>query len=45
VFELTAGYELQQQTLQQQQTLTDQPASGAFEQRSLYISVAYRLRF
>jgi tetratricopeptide (TPR) repeat protein len=46
VFELTAGYELQhQQALQQQQTLTGQPATGALDQRSLYISVAYRLRF
>jgi tetratricopeptide (TPR) repeat protein len=46
VFELTAGYTLQhQQALQQQQTLTGEAATGTLDQRSLYVSVAYRLRF
>jgi len=46
VFELTAGYQLQlQQALQQQQSVTGQPESGALDQRSLYISATYRLRF
>ncbi len=46
VFELTAGYQLQlQQALQQQQSVTGQPQSGALDQRSLYISATYRLRF
>jgi hypothetical protein len=46
VFELTGGYTLQQQQAQQQQqTLTGQPVTGTLDQRSLYISVAYRLRF
>ncbi len=46
VFELIAGYQLQnQQALQQQATLTGQPVSTSVDQRSLYVSVAYRLRF
>jgi len=46
VFELTAGYQLQlQQALQQQQSVTGQAQSGALDQRSLYISATYRLRF
>lgn len=46
VFEIIAGYQVQsQQALQQQQSLTGQPVSGAIEQRSLYASAAYRLRF
>ena len=46
VFEAIAGYQLQQQqAVQQQQALTGQPQPGALDQRSLYISVAYRLRF
>ena len=41
-----SGYQLQQQqTVLQQQTLTGQPQTGALDQRSLYISVAYRMRF
>jgi tetratricopeptide (TPR) repeat protein len=40
VFELIAGYQVQQQ-----QALTGQVQSGALNQRSLYISAAYRLRF
>jgi tetratricopeptide (TPR) repeat protein len=46
IFELIGGYQvLQQQALQQQQSLTGQPQTGALSQRSLYISAAYRLRF
>jgi len=46
VFEVTAGYQLQnQQALQQQATLTGQPATTAVEERSLYLSAAYRVRF
>jgi hypothetical protein len=46
VFELIAGYQVQtQQALLQQQSLTGQPQTGALDQRSLYISAAYRLRF
>jgi tetratricopeptide (TPR) repeat protein len=46
VFELIAGYQVQQQqTLQQQQSLTGQPQAGALDQRSLYVSAAYRMRF
>jgi tetratricopeptide (TPR) repeat protein len=46
VFELTAGYQMQQQ----QQTFQPQSLSGAIEsstlqQRSLYVSASYRLRF
>lgn len=44
VFELIAGYQLQQQqTLLP--TLTGQTQTGTLDQRSLYISAAYRLRF
>jgi tetratricopeptide (TPR) repeat protein len=46
VFELIAGYQVQQQqAVLQQQSLTGQTQSGALNQRSLYISAAYRLRF
>lgn len=46
VFELIAGYQVQQQqAVLQQQSLTGQAQSGALNQRSLYISAAYRLRF
>jgi hypothetical protein len=46
VFEMIAGYQVQQQqAVLQQQSLTGQPQTGALDQRSLYISVAYRLRF
>jgi hypothetical protein len=46
IFELTAGYQLQQQQSQQQQpSLTGQPVTSALTQRSLYISATYRLRF
>jgi tetratricopeptide (TPR) repeat protein len=42
VFEMIAGYQIQQQVVQP--TLPGQ-ASGALNQRSLYISAAYRVRF
>ncbi|MFI4891470.1 MAG: SPOR domain-containing protein [Steroidobacterales bacterium] len=46
VFEMIAGYQLQnQQALQQQATLTGQPVTTSVDQRSLYLSVAYRVRF
>jgi tetratricopeptide (TPR) repeat protein len=46
VFEVIAGYQVQnQQALLQQQTLTGQPVSTSVNQRSLYISAAYRVRF
>jgi hypothetical protein len=45
VFELTAGYQLQQLQTQQQQVLTGEPVTGTLDQRSLYISAAYRFRF
>jgi hypothetical protein len=46
VFEVIAGYQLQnQQSLQQQQSLTGQSQTTAVDQRSLYGSLAYRLRF
>jgi hypothetical protein len=46
VFEVIAGYQVaNQQALLQQQTLTGQPVSTSVNQRSLYISAAYRVRF
>jgi tetratricopeptide (TPR) repeat protein len=46
VFEATAGYQIQtQQTLQQSGLLPGQSTTSALDQRSLYISVSYRLRF
>jgi tetratricopeptide (TPR) repeat protein len=46
VFELIGGYQVQQQqALLQQQSLTGLPQTGALNQRSLYISAAYRYRF
>ncbi len=46
VFEIIAGYQVQsQQTLLQQQALTGQSSTTAIQQRSLYASVAYRVRF
>ena len=46
VFEVTAGYQVQnQQALQQQQVLTGQPITTSVNQRSLYVSAAYRVRF
>jgi hypothetical protein len=46
VFEFIAGYQVQnQQSLQQPSNLTGQPVMTSVEQRSLYVSAAYRLRF
>jgi tetratricopeptide (TPR) repeat protein len=46
VFEATAGYQVQtQQTIQQSGLLPGQSTTSALDQRSLYISVSYRLRF
>lgn len=46
IFELTAGYQMQQQqqTLQPQ-SLTGATVSDTLQQRSLYLSASYRLRF
>jgi hypothetical protein len=44
VFELVAGYQLQNQQAQQQ-TVTGQAVTTSIEQRSLYLSAAYRVRF
>ena len=46
VFEVSAGYQLQnQQAIQQQATLTGQPVTTQVDERSLYLSAAYRVRF
>ena len=45
VFEIIAGYQLQQQQTLQQQQLSGQLQSGTLDQRSFYVSAAYRLRF
>jgi len=46
VFEIIAGYQLQNlQAIQQLQSLTGQAQTTAVDQRSLYVSVAYRVRF
>jgi hypothetical protein len=46
VFEVTAGYQLQnQQALQQAQSLTGVPQTTAVDERSLFLSAAYRVRF
>ncbi|MGA2397117.1 MAG: SPOR domain-containing protein [Steroidobacteraceae bacterium] len=46
VFEIIGGYQLQtQQAVLQQQTQTGQAVTGTLDQRSLYISATYRLRF
>jgi hypothetical protein len=46
VFEVTAGYQVQnQQAIQQQEVLTGQPITTSVNQRSLYVSAAYRVRF
>ncbi len=46
IFELTAGYQLQsQQSAQQPINGTGEPAIATLQQRSVYISAAYRLRF
>jgi tetratricopeptide (TPR) repeat protein len=46
VFEIIAGYQVQQQQiLTQQQALSGQASTSSSDQRSLYVSAAYRLRF
>jgi hypothetical protein len=45
VFELTAGYQIQNQQSSLQQTNTGQTTTTSVDQRSLYLSAAYRLRF
>jgi hypothetical protein len=46
IFELIAGYQLQQQTVQQQlQNDTGALQATSLEQRNLYFSATYRLRF
>jgi tetratricopeptide (TPR) repeat protein len=46
VFEIIAGYQLQQQqALQQLQSQIGPAQTGALQERSLYISLTYRLRF
>ena len=48
VFEIIAGYQIQNQQALQQQGQAQVPGvvqAGATDQRSLYISVAYRQRF
>ena len=46
VFELIAGYQLQnQQSVVQQTSLTGQPQTTSVDQRSLFITAAYRVRF
>ena len=46
VFEVTGGYQIQnQQVLLQQQVLTGQAQTAAVSERSLFLSVAYRVRF
>ncbi|HXA36636.1 MAG TPA: SPOR domain-containing protein [Steroidobacteraceae bacterium] len=46
VFEATAGYQLQnQQAVQQLQSLTGQTVTTSVDQHSLYVTVAYRVRF
>ena len=46
VFELIAGYQIeQQQSIQQTPVLNGPTPTSALDQRSLYISAAYRLRF
>jgi hypothetical protein len=46
VFEVIAGYQLENQTTTlQQQSLTGQPQTTSVNQRSLFITAAYRVRF
>lgn len=51
IFEVIAGYQLQQQQVQQQQVqqqlpnLGGTPQMSSLEQRNLYLSATYRLRF
>jgi len=45
VFEVIAGYQLQNQQALQQQSSTGQVVRTGVDQRSLYVTVAYRVRF
>ncbi len=46
ILEMIAGYQLQQQLAQQQlQNLAGTPQTTSLEQRNLYVSATYRLRF
>jgi tetratricopeptide (TPR) repeat protein len=45
IFEIIAGYQLQQQAPLQLPTQTGSTVSSALEQRNLYVSATYRLRF
>jgi hypothetical protein len=46
IFEMIAGYQLQRQLAQQQlQNVTDTAQTTSLEQRNLYLSATYRLRF
>jgi hypothetical protein len=46
IFEIIAGYQLQnQQVPQQQQSLSGLAVTGTLDQRSIYASATYRLRF
>ncbi len=45
IVEMVAGYQLQQQSSQQLQTQTDTTVGSTVEQRNLYVSATYRIRF
>jgi len=46
VFEVIAGYQLtNQQTLQQQQSVSGVAQTSSVSERSLYFNVSYRVRF
>jgi tetratricopeptide (TPR) repeat protein len=45
VFEATAGYQLQNQQIQGQQLPTGEFPTSSIDQRLLYVSIAYRVRF
>jgi hypothetical protein len=45
IFEIVGGYQLQRQQAVQQETVTGITPAGASNQRSLWVSVAYRWRF
>jgi hypothetical protein len=45
VFEATAGYQLQNQQIQGQQLPTGEFPTSSVDQRLLYVSIAYRIRF
>jgi tetratricopeptide (TPR) repeat protein len=45
VFEIIAGYQMQQQQILTQQQALGEASTSSSDQRSLYVSAAYRLRF